>query len=248
MFSPQTAFTERPAITSTAISLIEPGYTKKFTVQTWIALIIAFLAFMLGYYNFGHDYWGNPYYSAALRSMSQNWHNFFFLSFDPAGFISVDKPPVALWIEALFVIAFGFHNSVILLPGALATAGSVLLLYHLVARYWGFTAGLISEITLTVTPIFVAAARSNNPDAIFVFMLILSAWAALHAAESNRLRWFFLTGILLGFTFNTKTLASCLILPACALPCLFTGTTLKRKFVTFTACAVLFLVISSAWI
>jgi hypothetical protein len=39
---------------------------------------------------------GNEYYSAGVRSMSLGWHNFFFNSFDPAGFISIDKPPVAL--------------------------------------------------------------------------------------------------------------------------------------------------------
>jgi 4-amino-4-deoxy-L-arabinose transferase-like glycosyltransferase len=30
--------------------------------------------------------------------MSGNWHNFFFNAFDPAGFVSLDKPPVAFWI------------------------------------------------------------------------------------------------------------------------------------------------------
>ena len=39
----------------------------------------------------------------AVRSMSQSWHNFLYNSFDPAGFISVDKPPVALWIQVASV-------------------------------------------------------------------------------------------------------------------------------------------------
>src|SRR5262249_56169025 len=42
---------------------------------------------------------GNEYYTAGVRSMSQSWHNFFYNSFDPAGFISVDKPPLPLWIH-----------------------------------------------------------------------------------------------------------------------------------------------------
>ncbi|MCU1355376.1 MAG: putative Membrane protein, partial [Acidimicrobiales bacterium] len=40
---------------------------------------------------------GNQYYAAAARSMGGSWHAFFFASFDPGGYISVDKPPVALW-------------------------------------------------------------------------------------------------------------------------------------------------------
>ena len=38
---------------------------------------------------------GNEYYSASVRSMSASWHNFLYHAFDPAGFLSVDKPPVA---------------------------------------------------------------------------------------------------------------------------------------------------------
>ena len=48
----------------------------------------------------GYD---NEYYAAAVRSMSGAWHNFLYNSFDPAGFVSVDKPPVALWIQVASV-------------------------------------------------------------------------------------------------------------------------------------------------
>jgi hypothetical protein len=36
------------------------------------------------------------FYGAAARSMSQNWHDFIFASFDPAGTVTVDKLPGAL--------------------------------------------------------------------------------------------------------------------------------------------------------
>ena len=44
--------------------------------------------------------YGTEYYSAGVRSMMDSRHNFLFNSFDPAGFVSLDKPPVALWILA----------------------------------------------------------------------------------------------------------------------------------------------------
>jgi hypothetical protein len=40
------------------------------------------------------------FYGAAARSMSQSWHNFIFGAFDPAGTITVDKLPGALWVQA----------------------------------------------------------------------------------------------------------------------------------------------------
>ena len=43
--------------------------------------------------------YANLYYAAAIRSMLQSWHNFFFVSYDPGGFVSVDKPPLGFWIQ-----------------------------------------------------------------------------------------------------------------------------------------------------
>ena len=51
---------------------------------------------------------GNPYYAAAVQSMLSSAHNFFYLSVDPAGFISLDKPPLAFWIQAAVARVFGF--------------------------------------------------------------------------------------------------------------------------------------------
>jgi hypothetical protein len=36
-----------------------------------------------------------PYYAAAVRSMSMSWHNFIFGAFDPAGTVTLDKLPGA---------------------------------------------------------------------------------------------------------------------------------------------------------
>src|SRR5205823_11710113 len=108
---------------------------------------------------------GNSYYAAAVRSMAQSWHNFFFASFDPGGFITIDKPPLATWVQTGFVKMFGFNSWSLLLPSALAGAAAVLVLYLTVARTFGRAAGLLSALVLAVTPVSVAVNRSNSPDA-----------------------------------------------------------------------------------
>ena len=45
---------------------------------------------------------GTAYYAAGVRSMLQGAWLFFYNAFDPAGFISLDKPPVAFWIQTAF--------------------------------------------------------------------------------------------------------------------------------------------------
>ena len=74
------------------------GLQVKKAIKVIAAILTLFLTLFLSYYNFGNDGYGNAYYTAAIKSMSLSWHNFFFVSFDPGGFVSVDKPPVALWI------------------------------------------------------------------------------------------------------------------------------------------------------
>src|SRR4051812_10010905 len=53
--------------------------------------------------------WANVFYSAADHSMGSNWHDFLYASFDPSGVMTVDKPPLALWVQAASVRLFGFQ-------------------------------------------------------------------------------------------------------------------------------------------
>ena len=86
--------------------------------------ILALSAF-LNAYKLTQNGYANTYYAAAVRSMLLNWRNFFFVSFDPGGLVSVDKPPLALWVEAASAKLFGFSSASILLPEALAGVASV---------------------------------------------------------------------------------------------------------------------------
>jgi 4-amino-4-deoxy-L-arabinose transferase-like glycosyltransferase len=85
-----------------------------------------------------------PYYAAAVRSMSMSWHNFVYGAFDPAGTITLDKLPGAFWIQALAVRAFGLHPEVIMAPQAIEGVATVLVLYRAVQRLAGPAAGLIA--------------------------------------------------------------------------------------------------------
>src|ERR1039458_1169755 len=76
------------------------------------------LAGVLNLWALSRNGWANDYYSAAVRSMSSSWHNFLFASLDRSGVMSVDKPPLALWVESLSVRVFGYHPLSVLVPQA----------------------------------------------------------------------------------------------------------------------------------
>ena len=62
-----------------------------------LSLIVAVAALARTWQLSQNDF-GRQYYAAGVRSMLDSWHNFIFNSFDPAGFVSIDKPPVAIWL------------------------------------------------------------------------------------------------------------------------------------------------------
>ncbi len=98
----------------------------------------------LRFWRLDQNGYGTEYYSAAVRSMMHSWHNFLYNSFDPAGFVSVDKPPIALWIQVLSAKIFGFHGFSLLLPQVLEGVAAIGLVYYLVRRHFGSAAGLLA--------------------------------------------------------------------------------------------------------
>ena len=163
------------------------------------------------------------YYPSAVRSMMDNWHNFFFASYDPGGFVTVDKPPVGFWLEVASAKLFGFTPFSVLLPQALAGVLSVLLLYYLVQRHFGVMAGLLASLALAVSPISVATARFQTIDSTLALILLLGAWAVLRAVETGRLRWLLLSTAIVGIGFNIKMMEAYLVVPAFGLLYLLAG-------------------------
>src|SRR5580704_17438685 len=93
-----------------------------------LAGVLGFSA-VLELYRLGQNGWANQYYSAAVRSMLGSLHNFFFVSSDPGGLITVDKPPLGLWLQTVSAAVFGFHPLSLLVPEALCGVLTVAVVY-----------------------------------------------------------------------------------------------------------------------
>lgn len=158
----------------------------------------------------------NAYYAGAVRSMSESWHAFLYGSFDSSGVMTVDKPPLALWVQALSVRAFGFSSWAILVPEAIMGMVSVGLTYDLTRRRFGRAAGFAAGAVLALTPVAVAIFRHNNPDALLLLCSVAALWFTVRALEDGRTRWLVLAGISIGLGFETKLAAALLIVPALA--------------------------------
>lgn len=191
---------------------------RAFALPHRLALIgITLIAIFCNFWSLGQNGYGNLYYAATVKSMGENWHAFFFASFDPAGFVTVDKPPVGFWLQVLSTKLFGYTPFAIFLPQALAGVLSVVLVYWLVRRHFGRVAGLIAATALALSPISVVTNRNNTIDSTLLLVLLLAAWAAFRAIETDRLRWLVVSGLLIAVGFNIKMMEAYLIVPAFAL-------------------------------
>jgi 4-amino-4-deoxy-L-arabinose transferase-like glycosyltransferase len=157
-----------------------------------------------------------PFYGAAARSMSESWHDFIFGAFDPAGTVTVDKLPGALWVQALSLRIFGFHIWALVLPQVVEGAATILVLYRAVRRLAGPAAGLTAAAVLAVTPVTVLLGRGNVSDSLLILLLVLAADATSAALLSGSLRMLLLAGVWVGLAFQAKMVQAWLALPALA--------------------------------
>jgi 4-amino-4-deoxy-L-arabinose transferase-like glycosyltransferase len=171
------------------------------------------LAGGLNLWALGRNGWANTYYSAAVRSMSSSWHDFLFGALDRAGVMTVDKPPLALWVQALSVRVFGYHPLSMLVPQALMGVASVALVYDLVARRFGRLGGFVAGLALALTPIAVGVSRHNNPDALLVLCCVAAVWCAVRALEGGHVRWLVGAGVCVGLGFETKMAVALMVVP-----------------------------------
>ncbi len=115
----------------------------------------------------------DPFYDAAVRSMALSWHNFFFGAFEPGGSVSIDKPPVDLWLQVASVKLFGFTSTTLKLPEALAGIAAVPLLFMAVRRMWSAPAAFAAALGLAVLPVEVITSRSDTMDAVMMALIVL---------------------------------------------------------------------------
>jgi 4-amino-4-deoxy-L-arabinose transferase-like glycosyltransferase len=235
---------------TTAASAV-PGSGVSTRWRVWALAAICVAAAVLYAWGIGAGQFGNTYYSAAVKSMTDGFTNFLFGSFDPYGVFTVDKPPMSLWPQAISAMVFGYHGWALLLPQVLEGVAAVFLLHRTVRLWAGENAALLAALILALTPITVAINRVNNTDTLLVLLLVAAAYAFTRSvqAETSRARttWLVWCAVFVGCGFLTKMLQAWIVVPAIALA-YFAGTdgTVKRKIFDLLAAGVA-LIVSSFW-
>jgi 4-amino-4-deoxy-L-arabinose transferase-like glycosyltransferase len=189
-----------------------------------------------------------PFYGAAARSMSQSWHDFVFGAFDPAGTITVDKLPGALWVQALSLRLFGFHIWALVLPQIVEGTITILVLYRAVRLIATPLAGIIAAGVLALSPITVLLNRGNISDSLLIMCLVLAADATTRAIVTKQLRPLLAASVWVGVAFQAKMAQAWLVLPGMWLAyAIAAAPSARRRFAHIGAAALVTAAVSLSW-
>jgi 4-amino-4-deoxy-L-arabinose transferase-like glycosyltransferase len=191
----------------------------------------------------------DPFYDAAVRSMGLSWHNFFFGAFEPGGSVSIDKPPVDLWLQVASVKLLGFSSTTLKLPEAFAGIAAVPLLFAAVKRMWSTPAGLAAAVGMAVLPVEVITSRSDTMDGVMMVLIVLALWLIVRACETGSYAWLLAGAAALGVAFDVKLLESLLAVPGLALLAyLGLPGSRRRRLTQMLAAGAVYVAVALAWL
>ncbi|MBM3139902.1 MAG: hypothetical protein FJZ92_06730 [Chloroflexi bacterium] len=198
-----------------------PGSRPRFAPRRW-QLPLAVLAITAGaaalrVVDLDRAGLGNQFYAATVYSMGLSPHNFLYAAYDPAATLSVDKPPLALWLQVLTTKALGLEGFAMILPMAIAGTLAVPLTFGAARRGHGATVGLAAAAVLAVLPESVATARDSTMDALVMALAAAAAWLLVAAVESRRAAPLVAFAAVMGLSFNVKFFEGFVLLPAALL-------------------------------
>ena len=181
-------------------------------------LLAAILVLALGLrlWRLGAYGYGNEYYAAAVKSMLQSWHNFFFVAAEPGGSVMVDKPPLGLMLQTMSTLLFGMNGFALALPSAIAGTLSVYIVYLIVKAIFNHHAALASAFFLAVLPGVVWVDRTNLLDSMVMLCCLIAVWLLMNAILLKKWWLLVISFSVIGLGFNIKMMQAFLILPAMA--------------------------------
>ncbi|WP_022909376.1 glycosyltransferase family 39 protein [Aestuariimicrobium kwangyangense] len=194
---------------------VEPSRRSKAWV--WVALAALVLAAGVLYGTGIKLGMVHNFYNPAVHSMSVSWRAFFWMGYDPAASITLDKLPLSFQVEALSARVFGFSTWSVLLPQVVEACLTIVAMFWVVRRWMGARSGLVAAAMYATTPIVAALAHAQITDTLLVLLLVIATHFLLKAVTTGRWTWLLLAGVFVGLAFQAKMAQAWGVLPAFAL-------------------------------
>ncbi len=189
----------------------------------WPEILLLLISAAVYFWDLANNGWGNPYYAAAAQAGATDLESYFFGAADAGNGLTVDKPPLHLWILGLSVKLFGLSYLSVLVPQALMGMATVLLVHRTVAIYGTVRQAFLAGLFLILTPVTTIIFRFNNPDALLLLLWALAAFFFIKSVHKQSTAHLYLAAFVLGMAFLCKQFQSWIIVPAIATAFLLFG-------------------------
>lgn len=169
----------------------------------WLLLIFASI-YILGNIGTGSlSTWDEAIYANISSEILQNriWTALFH-----RGNPWFDKPPLYMWLTAIFYKVFGINEFSTRLTSALFSIATIILMYIAGTRFVDKKIGFLSAIILLALPHYLHFAKLGMMDAPLTFFIVLMIYLFWIGQEKSQ--YLFLSGAILGMAYLMKGFAS----------------------------------------
>lgn len=215
----------------------------------WPEVLLAVISTAIYFGNLTINGWGNPYYAAAAQAGAGDWNALLFGSADAGNGITVDKPPLHVWVLALSIKTFGLSSMSVLAPQAVMGIATAWLVQKSVMAWGTRSAGFLAGLFFVLTPVTSMIFRFNNPDSLLLFLWALAAFLIIRSVRTQDTLTLHLGAAVLGLAFLCKQFQGWILAPAVMLAFLVFGFgTVAQRIRRLITTAVVMITPAAVWL
>lgn len=160
-------------------------------------------------------WWDESLFAVNTYEMLQNG-KWFTLYFDHLPDLCNTKPPLTNWLQCLSVKMFGYNETAVRLPSALAAGFTIIILFHFILKRFNHLFAWITASILLTSYGFIHfhTARTADADALLTFFLLLTNLIFVKILIDNSNKNILLFFIFLTLSVAVKLYAALLFIPA----------------------------------
>lgn len=160
--------------------------------------------------------WDEAIYATVAKEILRSGH---WLRFTLEGNLWADKPPLCIWVTAVFYKIFGINEFSARLFSALCGMGTIIVTYFLASKMFDRWIGFLGALVLLSSSHFIHFSRFGMMDAPVTFFITLVLYFFWLGREKNR--YLIFSGIALGLAIMTKSFTALFVLPIVWVTCLW---------------------------
>lgn len=186
----------------------------------WRIILLSIIAIFIIFYGLGNESlydWDEAIYAQVAKEMISN-NNYLTLHWNYEPWF--EKPPLLMWITALFFQCFGVSEFWARAASAFSGVGLILIVYLVGKLIYNRDVGLIASTILLFSYEFLNRARMGTTDTMLCLLFFVAIYAYLRLTIKDQ-KWWYLIWISFALAFMLKSWAAIIMLPIFAFAVFF---------------------------